>query len=231
MSVNQATGDGVDREFSIDQIPLSKLKNEAASRAACLEPLVGRCRLFLGTRGITSPRTESPTLTPVVTPSPTSSTTPAASIPGTWGGATPLLLIGQHSASTHGVGRIHGRRAISNPHLSEASVGFREIVNLQSLRATIFHKPNCAHFLSPLADLISHNRHATVDCQAMADDVTCPRTAQPQYNRSNLLRSPSPPNGNALCSFGIHLLVSFENLVVDLGVNQAGFTAFTRMPF
>ena len=56
----------------------------------------------------------------------------------------------------------------------------------------------------------------------MTHDVTRSLTAQPQHNGRDFLWPASAPDGNALRSFGIHLLVSFEDIVTDLGIDQAG---------
>src|SRR5207244_6768296 len=82
----------------------------------------------------------------------------------------------------------------------------------------LFH--NC--FSRTSTDRASNHRHATVHRESVTHDVTGSWTAQPQHNGRDFLWPTSASDGNALRSFGIHLLVSFEDIVTDLVIDQAG---------
>src|SRR3954454_25130209 len=70
--------------------------------------------------------------------------------------------------------------------------------------------------------LLLNHCHSAVHSQRMSHHVACPRTAQPQYGRGNLLRRSGAAAGNALRDFRVRLLIPADDVAADLRVDETG---------
>ena len=68
----------------------------------------------------------------------------------------------------------------------------------------------------------SRNRHPAIDGESVADDVTCPRTAEPQHNGCDFFWLSRSAHRNLLRNLAVRILISTDDIAGDLRVDQTG---------